>query len=55
MTKNYMKEVAKLLGVELDEEFLIEGVDERCKITEDGFFIMMRKGVGNLLCVFLMC
>ena len=41
---NYMKQVAQMIGVELNEEFLIEGVDERCKITEDGFFYYDEEG-----------
>lgn len=37
---NYMKEIARMLGVELREEFKIEvggeALDDRYKITEDG-------------------
>lgn len=36
MVENKMKEVAKLLGVELEEEFRIEGYDGLGKITELG-------------------
>ena len=36
MAENKMKEVAKLLGVELEEEFKIKGWDGFCKITELG-------------------
>ena len=36
MAKNKMSEVAKLLGVELDEEFRVYGWDGFCKITELG-------------------
>ena len=36
---NYMKEVAQLLGVEIDEEFKIEGYDDylKFKFTENRF------------------
>lgn len=37
MTKNKMAEVAKLLGVELEEEFKIEGFRCKYKLTNDGF------------------
>ena len=33
---NVMKEVAKLLGVELEEEFRIEGYTRRYKLSENG-------------------
>lgn len=33
---NYMKEVAQILGVELDEEFYIKGNDNKFKITNNG-------------------
>lgn len=36
MAENKMKEVAKLLGVELEEEFKVYGWDGFCKITELG-------------------
>lgn len=36
---NKMKEVAQLLGVELDEEFEIVGKESKYKITEDGLKI----------------
>lgn len=36
MAENKMEEVAKLLGVELEEEFRIEGYDGLGKITELG-------------------
>lgn len=39
MAKNKMSEVAKLLGVELEEEFRLEGVPYRCELTECGLFI----------------
>ena len=43
MTKNHMKEVAQMLGVELDEEFTVEYGFTRlstAKITEKGLRIM---------------
>lgn len=36
---NYMEQVAKMLGVELDEEFNIEGKDYKYKISKNGVFI----------------
>ena len=36
MTENKMSEVAKLLGLELDEEFNIEGFPSKFKLTLDG-------------------
>lgn len=33
---NYMKQVAKMLGLELDEEFYIKGNDNKFKITNRG-------------------
>ena len=36
MTENKMNEVAKLLGVELEEEFKLEEFPEKFKITENG-------------------
>lgn len=36
MAENKMKEVAKLLGVELEEEFRIEGYTAKYKLTENG-------------------
>ena len=36
MAENKMKEVAKLLGVELEEEFRIEGLTRKHKLTENG-------------------
>ena len=39
MTKNYMSEVAKMLGVELGEEFKIKGRENsRYKLTEEGMW-----------------
>lgn len=36
MAKNVLNEVVKLLGVELEEEFKIEGLSFKYKIDEDG-------------------
>ena len=36
MTKNYMADVAKLLGIELDEEFMVTEDDSIYKLTKDG-------------------
>ena len=36
---NYMEQVAHILGVELDEEFNIEGKDYKYKISKNGVFI----------------
>lgn len=33
---NYMKDVAQMLGVELDEEFLISNTDLICKFVDNG-------------------
>ena len=36
MTKNYMADVAKLLGIELEEEFMVTEDDSIYKLTKDG-------------------
>ena len=36
MSENKMKEVAQLLGLELEEEFRLEGASNRYKLTKDG-------------------
>ena len=36
MAKNYMADVAKLLGIELDEEFIVTEDDSIYKLTKDG-------------------
>lgn len=41
---NKMKEVAELLGVELEEEFEIEEIDNKYKITENG---LLSKGSSD--------
>ena len=35
MAKNYMADVAKLLGIELEEEFMVTGDDYIYKLTKD--------------------
>ena len=35
---NYMKEVAQMLGVELGEEFRVEGFDDKFMFTSTGMF-----------------
>lgn len=37
---NYMKEVAQMLGVELDEEFYTKGYSEKYKITKKGMYVL---------------
>lgn len=37
MRKNYMETIAKMLGVELEEEFSIDNWATRYKFTKDGF------------------
>lgn len=38
MTKNYMQDVARMLGVELEEEFKLNGRETKYKITENGLY-----------------
>ena len=33
---NYMKQIAQMLGVELEEEFNLEGIEYKYKFTKDG-------------------
>ena len=40
---NYMKDVANILGVELDEEFLVDDFDCRFKITDNGLLFYQDK------------
>lgn len=35
---NYMKQVARILGVELGEEFRVEGFDDKFMLTSTGMF-----------------
>lgn len=39
MAKNYMADVARMLGVELGEEFKIDSSDTICKFFENGLFL----------------
>ena len=43
MIKNYMNDVAKLLGIELNEEFKIETFLNPYKLTEQGLFFKNNK------------
>ena len=36
---NYMEQVAKMLGVELDQEFKLKGISKVFKITKDGMYM----------------
>lgn len=36
---NYMEQVAKMLGVELDQEFKLKGISKVFKITKDGLYM----------------
>lgn len=40
---NYMEQVAKMLGVELEEEFYLKGIRDKHKITNDGLFYRSKK------------
>lgn len=58
--KNYMKEVAELLGVELGEEFIItrDGQEETVLLAADGFHVLQPNDVlgpdrGTLLSLVL--
>lgn len=44
MAKNYMADVAKMLGVELDEEFKIGGIERKYKFTENGVYCHVENG-----------
>lgn len=44
MTKNYMQDVAKMLGVELGEEFKIEGSNLIYKFLENGLYFRCIEG-----------
>lgn len=45
---NYMKQVAQMLGVELEEEFNIEGIDYKYKFTKDGLFFHYEENNINI-------
>lgn len=38
MAKNYMQDVARMLGVELGEEFKLDGGEKKYKFTENGLY-----------------
>lgn len=44
MTKNYMADIAKMLGVELDEEFKIGGIEPKYRFTENGVYCQVDNG-----------
>ena len=44
MTKNYMADVAKMLGVELEEEFKIDGSNLIYKFLENGLYFRCIEG-----------
>ena len=41
---NYMKQVAEMLGLELDEEFYLKGSKYKHKLTKDGLFYCLEDG-----------
>lgn len=41
---NYMKQVAEMLGIELDEEFYLKGSKYKHKLTKDGLFYCLEDG-----------
>ena len=57
MAENKMKEVAKLLGVELEEEFKIKGFTNKCKLSTYGLMCwsdtsqdwVLSSAIGELL------
>lgn len=44
MAKNIIPDIAKMLGVEIGEEFEVEGLDGRYKLTEDSLRIILLSG-----------
>ena len=44
MAKNYMKDVARMLGVELGEEFKLDGRKTKYKFTENGLYFYAPDG-----------
>ena len=44
MAKNYMADIAKMLGVELGEEFKIDGRETKYKFTENGLYFYAPDG-----------
>lgn len=48
MIKNYMEDVAKMLGIELDEEFMIENADGH--LIDAGFYRLTKVGCYYRTC-----
>lgn len=48
MNKNYMSEIAKLLGVNIGEEFIIQNADrkETVVLAMNGFLVIQPSGLG---------
>lgn len=44
MAKNYMADVAKMLGVEFEEEFKIDGIELKYRFTENGVYCHVDNG-----------
>lgn len=44
MAKNYMQDVANILGVELGEEFKLDGRETKYKFTENGLYFYAPDG-----------
>ena len=44
MAKNYMQDVARMLGVELGEEFKLDGTETKYKFTENGLYFYAPDG-----------
>lgn len=44
MAKNYMADVARMLGVELGEEFKLDGRETKYKFTENGLYFYAPDG-----------
>lgn len=44
MAKNYMQDVARMLGVELGEEFKLDGRETKYKFTENGLYFYASDG-----------
>ena len=44
MAKNYMADVAQMLGVELEEEFKLNGGETKYKFTENGLYFYAPDG-----------
>lgn len=53
MAESKMKEVAKLLGVELGEEFKIKGINNTYRFTNDGLFDCHSNEIVIKLCQLL--